>query len=283
MSRARGSATLPDLERVDAEDPLVGAVRRTLADGDEDRLVREEPLLFHVHGRQLLTMRTPGRDADLAVGFLLGEGVARDVTDVVEVKEAPGDPVARTPDAVHVVLRDPKQALAGGRLSRTHEIRSSCGLCGLGDADELLEELPPLLPGVPRLDRGAIEARRERFEREQPLFAATGACHAAAVFGPDGAIWGRGEDVGRHNALDKAIGEAARAGRELAQGTAMLSGRAGFDLVLKCLRVRLPVILSVSAASALSFDACRAAGATLVGFVRAGRMKVYWDEGRLSR
>ena len=89
------------------------------------------------------------------------------------------------------------------------------------------------------------------------MFAETGASHGAELFGPDGESWGRGEDVGRHNALDKAIGAAARAGHDLTHATAFLSGRAGYDLVFKCLRMRIPVILSVSAASALSFDLCR--------------------------
>ena len=90
------------------------------------------------------------------------------------------------------------------------------------------------------------------------------------------------EDVGRHNALDKAIGQAMRAGGELSTAIALLSGRAGFDLVLKCLRLRMPVILSISAASALSFDVCQAAGATLIGFLREDRMKVYCANSRLS-
>ncbi len=91
-----------------------------------------------------------------------------------------------------------------------------------------------------------------------------------------------GRDVGRHNALDKAIGLAARSGHDLTRGVAFLSGRAGFDLVLKCLRLRIGIILSVSAPSAMSFDMCKAAGATLVGFVRQRRHKVYWDGGRLD-
>ena len=93
---------------------------------------------------------------------------------------------------------------------------------------------------------------------------------------------GHGEDVGRHNALDKAIGAASRSGHDLANAMAFLSGRAGFDLVLKCLRLRIGIILSVSAPSAMSFDMCVAAGATLVGFVRGSRYKVYWDDGRLD-
>ena len=168
-----------------------------------------------------------------------------------------------------------------GRLTRTHEIRSSCGVCGLANPEELLEELPPLLPGVPRLGRAQVHQLLDRFQARQEHFAWTGSCHGAAIFGPDGSIWGQGEDVGRHNALDKAIGAAARAGHDLAHGTATLSGRAGYDLVIKCLRVRIPIVLSVSAPSALSFDLCKAAGATLIGFVRPGRMKVYCDTGRL--
>ena len=150
------------------------------------------------------------------------------------------------------------------------------------DVDAILEETPPLLPRSPRLARDRIPKLLEQFEQLQVQFRATGACHGAGLFTPDGELLGHGEDVGRHNALDKAIGVAVRSGHELARAVALLSGRAGFDLVLKCLRLRIAIILSVSAPSAMSFDMCKAAGATLVGFVRQGRHKVYWDSGRLE-
>jgi FdhD protein len=258
-----------------------GAAERQLEDGSSDVLIREEPLVIEVAGQRVLTMRTPGDDENLATGFLLSEGVLQAASAVQDTRFLRGDPAELRADTL-VVAVDLAQARIEGRLTRTHEIRSSCGICGLADPDELLEDLPPLLPGTPPVSLARIEALRARFVAAQRLFDRTGACHGAEIFGPDDRSWGRGEDVGRHNALDKAIGAAARAGHELAHGTAMLSGRAGFDLVLKCLRVRIPAILSVSAASAMSFDLCKAAGATLVGFVRPGRMKVYWSGGRWS-
>ncbi len=262
----------------DSDEPGVG--QRVFEDGTADRLIREEPLVIEVGGKQVLTMRTPGDDHQLAVGFLLSEGVVANADAITDHRFLAGNPGELRADTITLHVDDPAAAVSG-KLTRTHEIRSSCGICGLADPDELLEELPPLLPGVPTWTTDKIFELRQRFEASQQLFAATGACHGAEIFGPDGASWGRGEDVGRHNALDKAIGSAALAGHDLSHGTAVLSGRAGFDLVLKCLRVRIPVILSVSAASALSFDVCRAAGATLVGFVREQRMVVYWSAGRL--
>lgn len=263
------------------EGPAPGANRRRLVDGSEDLLIGEEPLLLVLGEARLLTMRTPGNDADLALGFLLSEGVLAAAGDLEQARFAPGDAAARRPDTLHLQVRGALLPAAQGRLTRTHEVRPSCGVCGLTDADAILEDLPPLLPGVPRVPRGRIDTLRQAFATLQRTFAATGACHGAALFAADGAVLGHGEDVGRHNALDKAIGMAARAGHDLTRAIALLSGRAGFDLVVKCLRLRVPVILSVSAPSALAFDLCQAAGATLVGFVRAGRAKVYWDGGRL--
>lgn len=257
-------------------------VRRRLADGREDLLVREEPLAISVAGREVLTMRTPGDDEHLTLGFLLSEGVISGVDDVVAQTLHPGDPAALRPDLLVVELAPGTlRAEVAGRLTRVHEVRSSCGVCGLADPDQMLEELPPLLPGTPRLAISDIDLLRARFESLQVAFRDTGACHGAAVFGPGGEIWGHGEDVGRHNALDKAIGAAARGGHDLAHACVFLSGRAGYDLVVKCLRLRIGAILSVSAPSGLSFDLATAAGATLVGFVRPGRHQVYVDGGRL--
>lgn len=265
----------------DADDLPPGAARRRLASGRSDCLVREEPLLLVVHGQQLLTMRTPGRDEDLALGFLLGEGIVPTAEDVVAMHEVAGDPEAQRADELQITLSEEPDALVRSRLQRTHEIRSSCGVCGMTDAATMLESTKPLLPGVPKVAAGRIRELVEALRARQHLFAATGGCHGALVADAQGAVLGFGEDVGRHNALDKAIGEAARAGADLTRAIAVLSGRAGFDLVVKCLRVRLPVVVSVSAPSALAFDLCHSAGATLVGFARGDRHEVYCGAERL--
>jgi len=256
--------------------------RRTLADGSDDELVREEPLLLVAGGGEVLTMRTPGADEDLALGFLLSEGVLGSLHQVERVAFAAGDPVRLTPDRIEVTLSGVDAARVRGRLTRTHEIRSSCGVCGLTDVDSLLEGALPCLPGVPKLPRSALQDLRRDFEARQATFHRTGACHGAALYDQSGRLLGFGEDVGRHNALDKAIGAAARTGATFATAIAFLSGRAGYDLVLKCLRLGVPIVLSVSAPSALGFDLCRAAGCTLVGFLRRDRFKVYTDAGRLT-
>ncbi|MBL9078850.1 MAG: formate dehydrogenase accessory sulfurtransferase FdhD [Planctomycetes bacterium] len=266
---------------VDRAEPPDGAARRRLASGRDDLLVREEPLLLVVHGQPLLTMRTPGRDEDLALGFLLGEGIVAGAGDIAAMQAVAGDAEAQRADELRVTLHREPDALVRSRLARTHEVRSSCGVCGLTSAPAILDGTPPLLPGVPRLAAARLHELAAALRARQALFAATGGCHGALVAGADGTELGFGEDVGRHNALDKAIGQAARRGAELARAVAVLSGRAGFDLVLKCLRVRIPVVASVSAPSALAFDLCEAAGATLVGFVRDGRHEVYCGADRL--
>ncbi len=267
-----------------ATDPIpvpVGAASKALAHGQTDLLVREEPLLLTIGQSRLLTMRTPGQDEDLALGFVLGEGLARSRADVESLAFSPGSDDGERPDEVQVRLAAPAAEVAR-RLARTHEIRSSCGLCGMSDLQGLLDDAGPLLPGTPKLERAAIPLLLASLAQRQPLFQATGGCHAALIAGPDGQVHGHGEDVGRHNALDKALGMAARSDFDLAHGIAALSGRAGADLVLKCLRVRVPVIVSVSAPSAFAYDLCAAAGATLIGFARGQDWRLYTDSGRMS-
>lgn len=255
---------------------------RILQDGRPDDLILEEPLRITAGGGEVLTMRTPGADEVLALGFLLSEGVLDGLHQVVGTTFVPADPAARLPATLQVTLAGVDASRLRGRLTRTHEIRPSCGACGLVDAETLLDEAKPVLRGVPRLDPARIHALRTDFEGRQATFHRTGACHGAAIYAEDGGLLGFGEDVGRHNALDKAIGQAARAGAVFQRSVALLSGRAGYDLVLKCLRLGIPAILSVSAPSALAFDLCQAAGSTLIGFLRADRMKIYVDDGRVA-
>ena len=267
----------PDTLPSDGDGLPTGASNRRLHGGQSDALVREEPLLLVIHGQQLLTMRTPGHDQLLGLGFLLGEGIIATKDDVASLSLVAGDRDEQRPDELHVTLTHAPDSEVRKRLARTHEIRSSCGVCGLTDPEQILEGTDPLLPGVPRIPRTRISELLAELERRQKLFRHTGGSHGALVADSSGNVLGFGEDVGRHNALDKAIGEATNAGADLAQAIAVLSGRAGYDLVVKCLRVRLPVIVSVSAPSTLAFELCEAAGATLVGFARGEDHRIYCD------
>jgi FdhD protein len=269
-------------ETSDNSRPPIGASLRRLASGREDLLIEESPLLLDVHGQQLLTMRTPGRDAELALGFLLGEGIVTSSRDVVAIVCQQGDVSRNQPDSARIELTATPQGLAKARLARTHEIRSSCGACGIADPHALLDDAPGLLPGVPRIGIDVVTRLVAELKTRQQLFALTGGCHAAVLADCDGNVFASAEDVGRHNALDKAIGEAANHGADFSQTVAVLSGRMGFDLVVKCLRVRIPILISVSAPSALAFDLCHAAGATLIGFVRGERHEVYCGQDRIE-
>ncbi|MCK5944174.1 MAG: formate dehydrogenase accessory sulfurtransferase FdhD, partial [Planctomycetes bacterium] len=190
--------------------PPTGAVPRRLADGRADLLIEEAPLLLDVHGQQLLTMRTPGRDEDLARGFLLGEGIVRSADEIVSIACEAGSETE--PDAARIRLQAAPAGLAKARLARTHEIRSSCGACGIADPHALLDDAPALLPGVPRLPAAVLATLTAKLADHQELFALTGGCHGALLASVDGDMLASGEDVGRHNVLDKAIGQAARAG-----------------------------------------------------------------------
>ena len=267
------------------KEDLPGLARVDLPGGGVEWVIREEPLLLEVEGERVLTMRTPGEDEALALGFLLGEGVIASVDDVRSIERVPAramDALAPV-DVVRVRLTHPEKAKgAGGLLARAHEIRASCGLCGRASADGLTLGLAPLKAGVPRVARGSLGAMVALLETKQALFARTGGCHAAGIFSASGELWASAEDVGRHNALDKAIGLAARAGRDFGEAVAVLSGRGGFELLLKSLRVGIAVTASVSAASSLAVEIAEETGATLVGFVRDAKLpRVYADDGRL--
>ena len=260
--------------------PTGGATLRTLSGGKSDRMIAEAPLALVVGASRLITIRTPlGREDDeaWARGFLVGEGVVDGAHGAVSIRHDVGDD--GIPE-VHAEL----PGEAGGGLDRAHEIRPSCGLCGSLGGEGLTVDGPTLVAGRPRVSVAQVAAMARDMRRAQPLFEATGACHAVALFRASGQRVALGEDVGRHNAVDKALGKVLMAGgaAELGQLVALLSGRAGFELVAKLLRAGVPVIASISAPSALAFDLCKEAGATLLGFVRGEDARVYWDAGRID-
>jgi FdhD protein len=256
----------------------------------EDALAVEEPLEIRVDGDAVATtMRTPGADADLALGFLFAEGIlggARDVSSIAHCGR-PGEEgfgnVLDVRSAAGTRL-DPERILEGRRFV---PVTSACGVCGRRAIDGLLERAGRVHPAR-RVPAALVVAAVDALARVQPGFARTGGLHAAALVGDDGAVLAAAEDVGRHNAVDKAIGALVRAGR-VGGGAASpppavlaVSGRAGFEIVQKAAAAGIPAVASVSAPTSLAVDLADAAGVALAGFVRGGGMNVYCHAWRLG-
>jgi FdhD protein len=240
----------------------------------EDAIAVERALEIRVGGRALsVTLRTPGHDAELATGFLAGEGLisaAADVTDARVVPSACSD----QPDAIELTLA-PTVRVDWTRLERHFAATAACGLCGRAHLESLRAGLTPM-PAGPAMAAPALAGLSARLRADQHGFAATGGLHAAAWC--DEILTPRvvREDVGRHNAVDKVAGWLVGAGRYPAHaGLLWVSGRAGAEIVLKAARARIPALAAVGAPSSLAVELALAAGMTLIGFLREGRMNVY--------
>ena len=263
----------------------VRAGRATTAD---DFVASEEPLEVRLAWgdrvqRLAVTMRTPGHDADLAVGFLAGEGVVRGPESVAGTFHAPLQAGETDPNVVVVRLAD-GVAFDASRLERHVYTTSSCGVCGKASLDAVRALSGPPLPAGPRLAPSGIVALPDALRVAQAAFEQTGGLHAAALFAPDGALVRVREDVGRHNAVDKLVGSFLREGRAVpAEHVLLVSGRAGFELVQKAVLAGVPVLAAVGAPSSLAVDLAVEAGLTLLGFVRDGRFNVYAGAGRIVR
>jgi FdhD protein len=256
-----------------------------------DALAVEEPLEIRVDGDPVATtMRTPGADGDLALGFLFAEGIlagAEDVGTIIHCgrpgEEGYGNVLdVRSAGGVRI---DPERVLEGKRFVR---VGSACGVCGRQTIDDLLARVTAVDPAL-RLSPALVHAGIEALRRSQPVFERTGGLHAAVLLDAAGTVLAAAEDVGRHNAVDKAVGALLRTGRlgpRAAPGSAPLllavSGRAGFEIVQKAAAAGVPAVASVSAPSSLAVDLARSAGVALLGFVRAGRMNVYSHGERLG-
>jgi FdhD protein len=276
---------------VERPDPRV-TVREILRSGESalDAVAVEEPLEIRVDGEPVATtMRTPGADADLALGFLFAEGILAGAADVSSVAHCgrPGEEgygnVIDVRSAGGIRL-DPDRLLDGHRVA---PISSACGVCGRRAIEGLAARIRPVDAGR-HVAAALLVAAVESISRSQPAFARTGGLHAAVLVGDDGALLAAAEDVGRHNAVDKAIGALVRAGRVGAgartPGPAVLavSGRTGFEIVQKAAAAAVPAVASISAPTSLAVDLAASAGITLAGFVRGGAMNVYAHPERLS-
>jgi FdhD protein len=236
-----------------------------------DVVAVEEPLEIRIAGRPVaVTMRTPGHDEELALGFALSEGLRPRTARV------PVDLAANT-----IELDAP--GFDPSRLARSFYTSSSCGVCGKG-ALEAVEVEAPRIEGDLRVDASLVASLPDRLRDAQPGFAATGGLHATGLFDEAGELLCLREDVGRHNAFDKVVGWAFTGGRlPLARSIVCVSGRLSFELVQKAAVAGCPVLVAVGAPSSLAVELASDRGVTVCGFVRGGRMNVYTEPWRIVR
>ena len=262
----------------------VGWPVRRLRDGslrpaEEDTLAAEEPLELRLNGRPLVvTMRTPGHDEELAVGFLVSEGILRaDATVALGRVRNPLDPahdnIVNVSAAADALLRNP--------ASRSFHASSACGVCGQASLEDMERRFEPVR-GALSLRHDSLLALAARMREEQRLFERTGGLHAAALFDAHLELACLREDIGRHNAVDKVVGWAHAARRlPLAEHALVVSGRAGYEVVQKAVAAGIPLVAAVGAPSSLAARLAEQAGVTLVGFLRERSFNVYTHAQRV--
>ncbi len=261
------------------------AVRGNSLEVRADRVVGEEPLEIRAAGPHqepvavAVTMRTPGDEDELAVGFLRTEGLIEG-PEVRGVRF--GDPGAMSaPDDVAIVQLD--RPFDASRVAERHFVATaSCGICGKASIDEVAVRADRI-PDGPLVSRAVILSLPDRLRAAQHAFDATGGLHAAGLFAKDGTLIAVREDVGRHNALDKLVGSQVLArAMPLHDRIVMVSGRVSFEIVQKAAVAGVPILCAISAPSSLAIEAAERLGVTLVGFLRGDGFNVYSHDARID-
>ena len=255
-------------------------MRRIGADREldvDDHLAAEAPLEIRLGNTPIaVLMRTPGREADLALGFAITEGIILRPDEIIGVRQVAGDDEGNRWEIVPAegVTIDPEQ------FRRNLYTSSSCGVCGKASIDAVrIASLP--LPDGPIVDRIIILSLPERMATVQEFFVLTGGLHAAAAFTPDGALLAVREDIGRHNAVDKLVGALAAEAWPLPEVVMLVSGRISFEIVQKAAVAGISLVCGVSAASSLAVDLAKELGVTVVGFLKSDSFNVYSGEQRV--
>jgi FdhD protein len=249
----------------------------------DDILVSEEPLEIRLgHGpladrkefRLSVTMRTPGNDDELALGFLFTEGIITSAGEVVRIVPCENVKEEERGNVVRVELR-PEAEVDPTRWQRNFYTTSSCGVCGKSSIEAVRTQCAVPIGKAPSLDATLVTTLPERMREAQTVFKHTGGIHAAALFDGGGDLLLLREDIGRHNAVDKLVGAMLNAGRRPDGTILLVSGRAGFELVQKCIMAGIPAMAAVGAPSSLSVALAHDHGLLLIGFLRGNRFNVY--------
>ncbi len=269
----------------------IDEVRKAQVLSREDEVAAEEPLEIRVLSGDsrdsmahpiAVTMRTPGSDFELAAGFLVSEGLLHDRDEIAQIGycSEPVQPQQYNQVNVHLRVGVPFDF---GRMQRHLFTSSSCGICSKATLDQVRTTIGRAPVGHFRLASSLLESLPDRTRAKQQLFGRTGGLHASALFDSSGALLVLREDVGRHNALDKVVGQQLLAGRLPASDSVLVvSGRASFELVQKAAVAGIPFLAAIGAPSTLAIDLARDQGMTLVGFLREGRYNVYSGLERLA-
>ena len=269
----------------------VSKVRALAISGDgvverPDALAAEEPMEIRVEGpgqapvSVAVTMRTPGGDFELAAGFLFTEGLIAGRDEVRRVSYC--EDLAPDEQHYNVVTVNLGRRFDAGALRRNFFANSSCGICGKATLDDVEVHCAPLADG-PIVRRPVIVAMPETLRARQRVFEQTGGLHAAGLFTTAGELVAMREDIGRHNAVDKIVGESLLAGDlPLSEHVLQVSGRIGFEIVQKAARAGIAIVSAVGAPSSLAVEGAERLGMTLVGFVRGERFNVYTRAERID-
>jgi FdhD protein len=256
--------------------PIVKFIDEGLAPTPDEMIV-EEPLEIIIGGLPYaVTMRMPGDDIHLGAGFCLSEGLVRGPGEITSIASCPHDANKLTID-LHVPASDRTVPQRGGEFLS----RSSCGLCGRDRLDEIFTDIPPVT-SHDQVSASLIQRWKADFEIRKVVFPLTGGAHSAAIYGLDGLCLGFAEDVGRHNALDKAAGQVLLNGSREKAYLALVSSRLSFEMVQKAAALGVQVLAGVSAATSLAAEYAQLMGLTLIGFLRRGRMNIYTLPERIT-
>lgn len=251
-----------------------------------EALSGEEPLQIRACGPGqdphdvAITMRTPGAERELALGFLVSEGLVVPASAPLATFEF-GNPAAIAKPEDEILVRLPVSIDVGAVAERHFIATASCGICGRATLDELTARVPVIAKG-PTLARSVLERLPDAMRAAQATFAQTGGIHAAALFDTNGVLQELREDVGRHNAVDKVIGAQAQAGQLPLSGFILLvSGRTSFEIVQKTATAGIPILAAVSAPSDLAVETADRLGMTLIGFLRGDGFNIYSHHDRI--